>query len=89
MQTALNLATRSYDINNNNCANFALECFNSIRGASDKLNVPNTIRGAINYNTTPNGIYELLQDKKNNNDPESASIKIGRNFSSFSKGSCD
>ncbi len=43
----------------------------------------------INYNTTPNGIYELLRDKKNNNASEASNIDIGVNHSSFSHGPCN
>ena len=89
MQTAMTLSTHSYDLNNYNCANFALDCFNSIKSTGDKLVVPNTIRDGINYRTTPNGIYELLRDKKNNGDPEASNINMGVNHSSFSNGPCN
>jgi len=89
MQTAISLASHSYDLNNYNCTNYAVDCFNSIRGPNNKLTIPDFIYNGINYNTTPNKLYELLKTKKNNGDPEAPNIDLGTYNSTLSHGPCN
>ncbi len=89
MQTAINLSTRSYDLNNYNCTNYALDCFNSIRPSNNKLFVQDYIYNGINYKTTPNELYRTLDNKIKIGDPESSNVDMGVKHSSFSKGPCN
>jgi hypothetical protein len=85
---ALSYSTLRYDLNDRNCADFALDCFNQSRPLGSELVVPNTIRFIANYGTTPNGIYEKLKEMKDNNHPEAANIQIGVFNSPTSHGEC-
>ena len=82
----MGIVNSQYDINEFNCADFALNCFNSIR--SSPLEVPDTWRTVVYYGTTPNGIYEKLKDMKDNNHAEAANIFIGEANSPASYGEC-
>ncbi len=76
---AINTSTLKYDLNDNNCTDYAVGIFNSvmISGVS-QLNVPDFITPAgINYKTTPNGLYKLLKEKKFSNDPIANNIILG------------
>jgi hypothetical protein len=84
---ALSYISSDYDINDFNCADFALNCFNSAR--STPLDVPDTQRTFVNYGTTPNGIYEKLKDMKDNNHVEAANIFIGETNAPSSQGECN
>jgi hypothetical protein len=84
----LNYASNSqYDIDDFNCADFALNCFNSIR--STPLEVPDTYRTFVWYGTIPNGIYEKLKDMKDTNHAEAANIFIGETNAPTSQGECN
>lgn len=80
-----------YDINDFNCTNYALDCFNFIR--SSQIIVPDSQYPIwfpiINYGTTPNGIYKKLKEMKDSNHPETANIQIGVNNSTTSHGPCN
>lgn len=85
---ALNYANSLlYDINDFNCSDYALDCFNSIR--TSPLVIPNTVFPLKDYGTTPNGIYKKLNEMKNNNDPEAANIGIGVFTALTSHGPCN
>ena len=87
---ALNYTNNTdYDIDDFNCADFALNCFNSNRSGSDFLEIPDTYRTIVNYGTTPNGIYEKLKDMKDNNHPEAANIFVGKTNAPTSHGECN
>lgn len=85
--TALSIANSQYDLDDFNCADYALYCFNSIR--STPIEVPDTFRTFVNYGTTPNGVYEKLKDMKDNNHAEAANIFIGETSSPTSQGECN
>lgn len=90
IQSISQLSANKYDLNNNNCAHFALNVINSIR--TDKLNSifkEQDISTPINYTITsymkipfsqsPAGLYEKLMQKKQANDKDAPKIEIGVN----------
>lgn len=81
-------ATSSYDINDYNCAYFALDNFNAIR--PNPLYIPDTYTTSGAYfGKTPLGVYKTLLYKKTHNDPEQNNIQIGIFSSPYSHGPCN
>ncbi len=92
---SLSLAnSMSYDLDNYNCTNYALDIFNFIR-PTNKLNVPDWIPqyydpftnrwvNGDNYHQTPNGLYKLLNSMNNN-----SSVQIGTFAAPISHGPCN
>ena len=99
LATAKNIATNPYDLNDNNCANFALNVFNSIRASTNAVNsvvmesdiyVPVASYFAIYFSQSPAGLYQTLVRMKNTNTPDAPNIEIGVNrYASTSKGECN
>ncbi len=90
IQTISQLSTNKYDLNNNNCAHFALNVLNSIR--TDKINSifkEQDISTPVNYTISssmripffqsPAGLYEKLVQKKQSNDKDATKIEVGLN----------
>ncbi len=88
VNTALANQSSSYDINNYNCADFALNSFNA--GRNNPLNIPDTYTsiGAF-FGKTPVGLYRKLKNMKTHNDPENDNIEIGTFTSPQSHGPCN
>ena len=84
---ALSYASSNYDLNDFNCADFALDIFNSIR--TTPIDIPDSETSIHNYKTTPNGIYSTLKAMKDNNHAEAASIYVGATNSPVSYGPCN
>lgn len=63
---ALNKAHSSYDINDYNCTNYAMDVFNSIRDAQYQITIDDWVYGGVNFGKTPNGLYLKMIDLKNN-----------------------
>ncbi len=81
-------ASSSYDINDYNCAYFALDNFNTIRPNPLAVPYTYTTTGAF-FGKTPVGLYQTLQYKKTHNDPEQNNIQIGLFSSPDSHGPCN
>jgi hypothetical protein len=62
---AKNKANNSYELDNYNCTNYALDVFNSIRDANYQINVDDWIAGSKNFGQTPNGLYNKLAEMQN------------------------
>jgi hypothetical protein len=90
IQSISQLSANKYDMNNNNCAHFAVNVINSIR--TDKLYsifkeqdistpVNYTISSSmrIPFSQSPAGLYEKLMQKKQSNDKDAPKIEIGLN----------
>jgi hypothetical protein len=94
LSLALSKSTLLYDLNDNNCTDFALDLFNSNRyGNPNPIIVPDWTysygpAGHTNYGTTPNGLYKKLQEMKSANGSESGNIQIGTFNASASHGPC-
>jgi len=89
--TALSYANLKYDLNDFNCANFAVGIFNSVQVSGvSQLAIPDQITGAgINYKTTPNGIYKLLKQMKDTNHSMASNIQTGTLTAPNSDGECN
>lgn len=75
------IASMDYDIDDNNCADFAVNVFNSAVSQSQQLNVPlYLIPGGLapNGSRTPQGIFDLLQNIKSGGGPEAGKIEIAQ-----------
>lgn len=90
------LATNLYDLNDFNCTNYALDVFNEAIDPNVGLAVPDWIgpphiaqpgQPDINYGTTPNGLYKLLQQLSTNS-VYSSKINIGTFDSPTGSGLC-
>jgi hypothetical protein len=71
-------SARNYDVDEYNCANFALDVFNSVRGIG--LSIPlYGIPGSplTQASSTPNGLYNKLKQMWDNNDPEKTNMVMG------------
>jgi hypothetical protein len=95
IQTISQLSTNKYDLNNNNCAHFAVNVINSIR--TDKIAsnpkqqdiyigsslMPsystNVTTMTADFSQSPSGLYEKLVQKKQVNDKDAPKIEIGVN----------
>lgn len=58
VSSASSNGTKTYDLNDYNCTDFALEVFNASQSSSNQLNVPNSNIGF----TTPAGLYKKLDE---------------------------
>lgn len=81
-----------YDIDDYNCTDFALDVFNYVR--TDKLEIPkyDLPNGESPYgSSTPQGLYQKLQQMKNASHPEAGNITIGiyKGWVASSKGPCN
>jgi len=72
-------ATMQYDIAKYNCVDFALQVINTIRDVNPLIIPRYPIPGQddITKSNTPQGLYKLLQQKKNSNDAEAKNIVVG------------
>lgn len=84
---ASQIPTFLYDLNDNNCTNFALDVINLVR--PNPIEVPDTysLLPTLNYGTTPGGLYKKLRDMKNSN-IESGNISIGNFTGPTTGGEC-
>jgi hypothetical protein len=91
MNYSINLANNTqYDLNNYNCVNFALDCFNSVLSSGNKISAPNIPIGYITNGKTPASLYSNLVNMKNSNYHNLASnITIATSLSSSSSGQCN
>ncbi len=90
--------TKFYDLNDYNCANFALDVFNKARNANNQLQVnalfattPFTFPLGVVIWKSPQGIFEKLQLMKDANHPEANKIVIDQTRSTkspFGSGEC-
>jgi hypothetical protein len=90
--------TKFYDLDNYNCANFALDVFNKARSSSNQIQVnalyattPFTFPIGIVIWKSPQGIFEKLQLMKDANHPEANKIVIDQTRSTkspFGSGEC-
>lgn len=87
-QTLINkvssISSNNYDLNDYNCAHYALEIINSIRGTSLisepmswNMYVPPGSYIPIEFSASPGGLYKKLKSMKDNNDPEANNIEQG------------
>lgn len=81
-----------YDVDEYNCADFALEVFNSVRSA--KLVIPKyDVPGGLTADgtNTPQGIYNTLKARQRLGGPEAANIKIPgvKGWAGASHGPCN
>lgn len=95
---AITLGTHDYDLNDFNCANFAVYSINSIRGSSPinsvsitkNVYVPPSSYAPVTYSQSPSGLYQALAMLKNSNSVDAANIEIGvTKFAQTSKGECN
>ncbi len=89
LNLAKNYATSMhYDLDDFNCTDFAVDVINNGVSASDQIHVSDWIGSvtAINYGTTPNGLYKyLLQRRNQSNSP----IYFGNWNAPKSHGNCN
>jgi hypothetical protein len=86
------LANLNYDVDEYNCADWALDIFNHTR--TNKLEIPlYGIPGSTltQHTRTPQGLYNKLQGMVSTNDPEKGNITIGiyKGYAGGSTGPCN
>lgn len=92
---AINLASLDYAINTNNCSNYAIDVFNSIRPSNSIQVAPLPVNiGNTNFfvNKSPQMLYSTLNQMKATNHPEANNIKIdlsGQTKSPLTTGGCN
>lgn len=75
----------SYDINDYNCTNYAIEVFNTVRDSSSEISIPDWTWGPKNFGQTPNGLYKEMAEMKANGDN---SVEIGAANAPYKTGTC-
>ncbi len=87
-----------YDLNNYNCAHFALDVLNIIRPSNSIASKPKSAwyyipiasYDVVYFNESPAGLYHTLQKMKNNNHPEANNISLTHSQkANTSKGECN
>lgn len=87
MDNAISSRNHSYDIDEYNCTNYALDVFNSIREEGKKIEVANWVGSlGFNYGKTPNGLYNRLNVLKNYGDH---SINMVKGNAQAKTGACN
>ncbi len=87
---ALSWVDGVYDMNDQNCVDFALSVFNSVRG-SDPIEVESCWTGGIQYKSMPAKVYKRLDQMKTNGHAEAGNITIALTgmVSPVSAGECN
>ena len=85
---ALSNSTLLYDLNDYNCTDYALECFNIVRPSPQQITI-DPLPGWGIINSTPNMLYVKLKEMKLSNGPEAANIELGVLAAPLSYGPCN
>lgn len=95
---AKSYANMDYDLNDYNCTDFALQCFNYSRPGNEiiipDLILPNgspiaPVPANYDFGQTPNVLYTTLKSMKESGHPEANNIEVGVKYSTRSKGVCN
>lgn len=90
--TALSNSGNTYDLNDYNCTDYAVDIFNSVSvpGFSQLTVADNITPVGINYKTTPGGLYKALNQLKQGGGSMAPFIQVGVNTSAAgSAGECN
>lgn len=68
LNRAVSASLTYYHIRDYNCADYALEIFNSIRPTGSKITVLDSHYMGQNIGTSPAGVYRVLETMRNNGD---------------------
>lgn len=75
----------SYDLDEYNCTNYAVEVFNIVRPPSNTIVINDWIYGVKNFGQTPNGLYNKLSALKASGD---SSVELGAGNAPSKTGTC-
>ena len=97
INTVKSKSSNNYDLNDYNCAHYALDIINSIRSSpimadpiSWNMYIPPASYIPIQFNASPGGLYKKLKSMKENSDPEANNIEEGVvNKGTTSHGECN
>lgn len=67
IKTAKDLSELQYSLTKNNCVDFSLNVFNSIRPSNNQIEIPNSNYSIFNIGKTPAAIYRKLNSMSSDN----------------------